>query len=567
MNVLRLFYNLRLRQKLVITYVIVIILPTIVLGLYAYQRSKFSLENQLLQSANNEVKQLTSEFSHRLQRQETLIKSIVFHPALIELMSNPDEELYLQSKTMNDKIEPIIFNLIYMVGDMNEIMLYSDNRQQDLGNFVSPSIVVKDKSWYKETKNSHSTMWWFEDDKLFATRNIYNTEFGTITGEIYVRFDFNKLFGDFISNVNQENGIIVADKQNRIILSEQLGELGETQLKPLSKQSGSKISIGGLSYLSVFQDIPQTDWKLYYLISNNQYETSISKILSATGIIILFCMICLSIIIFLFSRTLLKGIERLNSKMKMVENGNLDVVVTIQSKDEIGQLTKRFASMLMRINQLIAEVYETKITQKSAELKALQAQINPHFLYNSLSLINSKALIIDSQEISDLVNQLSMYYRTTLNKGEQIISVQDEWTNIKAYIHIQLSMHNSRFDVEFDVDERVFEFQMIHLILQPIVENAIVHGIDQKREGRGKLILKASMDQEDIVFVVSDNGKGMEPDQVERMFKHESSGYGIKNVQERLQLLFGSQYGIFIYSTLGVGTSVYIRIPQRRTCI
>ncbi|WP_449602172.1 cache domain-containing sensor histidine kinase [Paenibacillus sp. Marseille-Q9583] len=564
MSLLKFIRNIRLRQKLLLSYVIVIFMPTIVLGLYAYQSSKASLKSQVEQSADNEARKLALEISYRLQRQEVSMKSIVFHPALIDLMSNPDQDLYAQFKTLNDKIEPIFFNLMYMVGDMTEIMLYSENRQSELGNFITPSSAVKDKDWYEATKSSESTKWWFEDGELFATRVIRDIDLQIVSAELYVRFDYNKIFGDFIGKMNEGRGIIITDQKNQPVLTEHAPQMDDVQLQSLSRSGTSKASLGGESYLVINKDIPQTDWVLHYLVSDNQYNTGIRNILSATGIIVLICMVFLSIIIFLFSETLLRGIEKLNTKMKMVEDGDLTVVVSTNSKDEIGQLTDRFGSMLKQINQLISEVYQTKVTQKSAELKALQAQINPHFLYNSLSLINSKAMRIDAQEISDLVNNLSSYYRTTLNKGKQIIAIQDEWTNVQAYIHIQLAMHNSRFDVEFDADDKVFQFEMIHLILQPIVENAIMHGIDLKREGRGKLILRASLEGEDIVFVVEDNGVGMEPYMIARILEHESSGYGIKNVQERLQLLFGSEYGINIHSQPGIGTSVIVRIPQYR---
>ncbi|WP_313641837.1 histidine kinase [Paenibacillus sp.] len=564
MTLLKFIRNIRLRQKLLLSYVIVIFLPTIVLGLYAYQSSKSSLNSQFQQSADNEAKRVALEISYRLQRQDVSMKSIVFHPALIDLMSNPNQDLYTQFKTLNDKIEPIFFNLMYMVGDMNEIMLYSENRQSELGNFITPSSAVKDKDWYLATKGSETTKWWFEDGELFATRVIRNIDLQIVSAELYVRFDYNKIFGDFIGKMNEGKGIIITDQKNRPVLTEHAQQMDDVGLQSLSSSGTSKASLGGESYLVINKDIPQTDWTLHYLVSDNQYNTGIRNILSATGIIVLICMVFLSIIIFMFSETLLRGIEKLNNKMKMVEDGDLTVVVSTNSKDEIGQLTDRFGSMLKQINQLITEVYQTKVTQKSAELKALQAQINPHFLYNSLSLINSKALRIDAQEISDLVNHLSSYYRTTLNKGKQIIAIQDEWTNVQAYIHIQLAMHNTRFDVEFDADDKVFQFEMIHLILQPIVENAIMHGIDLKREGRGKLILRAILDGEDIVFVVEDNGVGMEPYMITRILEHESSGYGIKNVQERLQLLFGSEYGIIIHSQPGIGTSVIVRIPQYR---
>lgn len=562
MKIIRLFRNLRLRQKLLISYLIVIILPTIALGLYAYQNAKASLRIQLQQTADNSAKQMSMEISYRLQRQETPMKSIVYHPDLVKVLSNGANDTYALFKTMNDKIEPILSNLLYLIGDMKEIMLYAEGRDKEFGNYISPSSSVKDKSWYKLMKNSSGTMWWYEDGKLFATRNLYDPESHVVSGELYVKFNEDKIFGEVLSKEIDGHIVVITDKQKRVIVSENPGYQAEIANQLNHEPETNKMSIDGVSYFVKHNSIPQTDWTLHYLIPAAKFNAGIGNILSATGIIVLLCMVFLSFIIFLFSETLLKSIEKLNVKMKMVEEGDFSIIVSAHSKDEIGQLAARFRSMLLRINQLIDEVYLAKVTQKEAELKALQAQINPHFLYNSLSLINSKALRIDAQEISDLVNQLSKFYRTTLNKGQQIISIRDEWTNVQAYIYIQLAMHNKGFTVEYHIDQQIFEYEMIHLILQPIVENAIIHGIDQKVEGDGVLMLQGYSDGQNIVFVIADNGIGMEEEVRTRLLEQSGSGYGMKNVQERLQLFFGESYGLTVESRSGEGTTVTVRIPQ-----
>lgn len=508
---------------------------------------------------------MTMEISYRLQRQEAPMKSIVYHPDVIDMMSNADQDTYSLTKTMNEKIEPILFNLLYHVGDMNEIMIYSENRKESFGNYIAPSLSVENSSWYwlmKENDNRYTTWWWYDKGKLFATRNIYDPDIKQVIGQLYVKFNFDKILGEVLSREIADHGVVIIDSQNRIIVSELRGQEALISNALQANSETIQISTADSKYMVVHESIPQTDWTLHYIIPKGQSTASTDNILSATGIIVLLCMVFLSFIIFLFSETFLKGIVRLNTKMKMVEEGNLNVVVTADSKDEIGQLTRRFGSMLTRINQLIDEVYQAKYIQKEAELKALQAQINPHFLYNTLSLINSKAIRMDAMEISHLVNQLSKFYRTTLNKGQQVISIQDEWTNILAYNHIQSAMHNNGFDIVYELDENVFQYDMIHLILQPIVENAIVHGIEQLREGRGRLVMKAYITGENIHFDIADNGVGIEKDGIERLLVQEGQGYGLKNVRDRLKLFFGEEYGLSIESSVGEGTTVAIIIPK-----
>ena len=163
--------------------------------------------------------------------------------------------------------------------------------------------------------------------------------------------------------------------------------------------------------------------------------------------------------------------------MKDVKKGNLEVTVTSDSKDEIGELVQGFGDMVNRIKTLIEEVYEGKISLKEYEMKALQAQINPHFLYNTLSLINWKAIEADEKDISKITLALSRFYRTALNKGNSMMPLADEISNVKSYLDIQLIMHDYEFDVEMDIDERINYYDAPNLILQPLIENAIDHEI------------------------------------------------------------------------------------------
>jgi len=256
-------------------------------------------------------------------------------------------------------------------------------------------------------------------------------------------------------------------------------------------------------------------------------------------------------------------IKKLSYNMEQVEQGNYEVAIISDRTDEVGQLISSFQKMVYTINNLINEVLLAKIRSQKYEIEILQSQINPHFLYNSLSLINSKALIAGQNDISQMARLLSTFYRTMLNKGQQITTIAFELENTKSYIAIQQMMHSQSFDVVYDIDEIILKYPIPNLLLQPLAENAIVHGLDH-RELPGKAILSISCYQEnqDIVFKIMDNGCGMSDEECEQILTKDSNGYGVKNVHQRIQLYYGEEYGLTFHSTKGMGTYVLLKINQ-----
>lgn len=234
----------------------------------------------------------------------------------------------------------------------------------------------------------------------------------------------------------------------------------------------------------------------------------------------------------------------------------------VESEDEIALLMDNFNDMTKEIGQLVEDMKRNHETLRLSETKLLQAQINPHFLYNSLSIINWKALEADQEDISRITLSLSTFYRTALNKGKNILLVRDEIANIKAYLDIQLTMHDDSFDVIYDIDDSILKYETLNLILQPILENAIHHGIDLKQDGRGEIRISGKEDDKDIRFAVSDNGVGMTQEQAELILTADSKGYGVRNVNERIKLYYGAEYAVCIDSEVGRGTTVTIHFPK-----
>ena len=264
----------------------------------------------------------------------------------------------------------------------------------------------------------------------------------------------------------------------------------------------------------------------------------------------------------MFKRYVVSDITRLEENMHEVEKGNRTLMVVSDSKDEIGGLIRGFGSMLAEINRLIKENYENKLSLRKAEMKALQAQINPHFLYNSLSLINWKAIEAGADDISEVTLALSSFYRTSLNRGKNVLTVEKEIENVKSYIKIQSCMHDNSFDTVIDVDEGILRYQTLNLLLQPLVENAIDHGIDMKEDGRGFIKIIGRQTADTITLTVEDNGVGMDEETAQKIITFKSKGYGVANVNQRIRLFYGEPYGLQIESSIGSGTHCTVTIPK-----
>ena len=220
---------------------------------------------------------------------------------------------------------------------------------------------------------------------------------------------------------------------------------------------------------------------------------------------------------------------------------------------------------------LIEEVYKKNLELRKSELKALQAQINPHFLYNTLESISWLARDHQNEDIVKIIFALTTFFRLGLSNGREIISVQDELDHAGSYLSIQLFRYRNKMDYTIKIDDSLentlSHFQTVKLILQPIIENAIYHGIKtQSKFGHIQIIIKDA--GHNIIFEIEDNGKGMDPMQLENlnnMFKNSeefSKGYGLKNVDSRIKLYFGKEFGLTFRSQLNIGTTVIITIPK-----
>ncbi|MGG1520085.1 sensor histidine kinase [Paenibacillus oryzisoli] len=561
------FQNLRFKQKLFISYMVVSIIPLLVLGLFSYHQAGSFLLQQAKQNLDGAIGQIADTINYRAKQHEAIINSITQNVVFKRIFVAGDGDFPVLYR---DYVDPFFSNILDFNKDILQISVFTDNPAILRGEYILPIGLTSDAQWAKQQPGVAQTQWHIQNGKLYATRPFIGEEgasLGKPSAILFLSIDADRMFQDLAEIKTDAYGVLIVDQQGTplwsksIRLTSPLPTSVDLALNP-DTRVGSLTS-NHTDYMYITQNIPETGWQLVYLTPQAEISVNAKSIVSATVLITVICLAVLLLIIWMFSNTFVKRIIKLNKNMMTVEKGNLKIDVSSQSRDEIGQLTNRFGQMITNINTLIEEVYQSKITQKEAELKALQTQINPHFLYNTLSIINWKALEIDAMEISQITNTVSRFYRTVLNKGRDFIPVRHELDNAKDYMQIQSIMHNYSFDFVCDVEEELLRYDMINLVFQPILENALEHGIDQLRkgEGRGRIELRGRQVGGDLQFSIADNGPGMTLERAEEVLQLQTAGYGLKNVHERIQIRFGQPYGLRIESEVGRGTTVTMTFP------
>lgn len=554
--------NLKLRNKIYLIYLAAGLLPMLVVGIYCYHFVNQLLVEREVKNLQNSLNQAMTVVDNQLTIYENMSDYLAFNQAILQTVSYPYEdnyyEMYNQFSTVFD---PMVTSLKYLHSDIKQVTIYARNDIERHDTTLAPITDIEEEPWFQEISSNNKILWVINKNakKVFCVRKM--PELQGESGVIYVEVDYDKLFEPFTQILDENYGVYVQEKDKMVfsynIFDESYNKMdfSEENITSLKTSDDSEF---------IFVDCDsksQIGFHVGMYRPASQIEATIRPMTMGMVLICVISMIAASLLLKQFTRVIVKNIEKLTRNMKEVKKGNLEVTVISDSKDEIGELIQGFAEMVERIKTLIEEVYEGKISLKEYEMKALQAQINPHFLYNSLSLINWKAIEADEKDISKITLALSKFYRTALNKGNSVMPLQDEISNVKSYLDIQLMMHDYEFDVEIDIDESMYYYDTPNLILQPLIENAIDHGIDLKTEGRGKIIIRGWSEGETMYLSVEDNGVGMDEEVAQNILTQKSKGYGVRNVNERIKLTYGAEYGLTIESKEGKGTKIIVKIP------
>lgn len=414
------------------------------------------------------------------------------------------------------------------------------------------------------TNRSHSI-----DDVFSLAKAVQDPETGEVLGVILldIRHDIIQSSINGVT-IGEKGFVFVMDQEDNIVYTPVNGIVYRVNPKWVKAMEPMSVQIQGGSYQIRSELSPYTGWRTVGVFSMDEVMSSVNTIVYILFTCVIISLVLVVIVSFKFSRTLTNPIFKLKRLMKQAESGDLTVRFNFQHNDEIGELGQSFNHMIARIDQLIQMVYVEQENKRTAEMKSLQEQIKPHFLYNTLDTISWMARDYDAEDIVRLVDALTNMFRIGLSHGKDIITVKEEITHVSNYLYIQKIRYKDKLNYVIHVDESLYAIEVPKLILQPLVENAIYHGVKAKRGG-GTITITGVPEGENLVFTVQDNGAGMPQEKVEELNRRmsersvldEQKSFGLFYIRERIQLCYGTGYGVHVESALGEGTRVTITLP------
>jgi len=529
-----------------------------------------------------QLQQNTSNLEDYLQNIESTPDSIVTDKSLQKYLSKPDEDNLDFSATVDD-VYRSMSNIIGSKRDILYVFLYKamDNNVLYLG----PTKAGQDSDFSnvagylsKRDISGSPIRVGFRQDPIIRkkyTLTIYQPIFDiyrikrpigmlgiSVAEDVVARFYSNSKrelpLETFI--MNGQGMIVSHTDKTRISTDAQLKEI-------LDKHDGSA-EIGGK--LVVYKYMKDWDWyvvgtlPISYLLRDN------NVMLLAILVIVIITIILASFISMIISRHLLRPFNDLIYRMSMVSKGDLTTRINLSEHGyDFEQVSKGFNLMVEQINVLMKKIYDEQRQLKEIEFKALQSQINPHFLYNTLESIHWQALLYGHHEISTMVKALAGFYRISLSRGEAIIPMKSESQHVENYLTIQEMRYKDNMESYIDIPEEFLEVMIPKMTLQPLVENSIYHGLRIK-QSKGFIKITAIRDGDDLIVKVIDNGVGMVPDQLQslnRTLEDNDSGvgYGVRNVHRRIKLFYGNPYGLFYESNEYGGVTVNVRLHLNQT--
>ncbi|WP_141692642.1 sensor histidine kinase [Paenibacillus pectinilyticus] len=569
-------------RRWMLAYGLMIFLPVCVMLFVYYEQSSRILQEEVTQTMQQTLKQAGINLSSRLNYVVNSSNSIFMNNKLYENLdpASPIIERIAQSKELRNLLESV-----QSAPDIVRARVFTDPGNLygfDLLNLF-PLDSLKDRPWTNEVMNASGSIVWtgiYEENYLdsgsarilsCARLLRHPRNFAQSLGVLMLDVP-EKMLSDIISELNfpAQSRVYIVDRSGTIIYSAEQSVIGtKTTLASESDEGIIKRSENGVDVFEVRAPIRAADWRLVLEVPKTDLThrtTTLSQwsgIATVVGMTIMFL-----ILVFMLLAFVINGMNRrIKSVVKTIRTEG------VEGLEEPGgdfRLLERVVDHLVhRVKDLMEEAYRSKMLEREAELRALQAQINPHFLYNTLDTINWLAISREADDISHLIESLSDYFRLSLNKGKDHVFVVDELELARVYLEIQQNRFPSTFEFVIKADSEASRCVIPKLTLQPIVENALLHGIRKNKGKIGIIHIHAKRCGDVLEITIQDNGIGMDEQLASSLLSSsrsllqtEGSGssYGLYNVNERIKLMAGSDYGLTVRSRLGEGTEVSVRL-------
>ncbi|WP_176476012.1 cache domain-containing sensor histidine kinase [Paenibacillus sp. 7523-1] len=570
------FVDLSFRSKLFLVFVLVTIIPMMLLVYFSFELTKSKLTEQLYINMMNSTAQITKNLENKLDSYEHISASIYLDNRLANYLTTEyqDDPSYLD---VYNYIGNRIDTIMAAYPDFDSAFIYSDNPSLPKDNYYIKPITpeVEETELVQKLKQSYGNIIHLSSPQtadgpaMFTLARLLNNNsnqypYGMLVFQISESVIYSLMEKEaggkdiFIMN---DQGVILSSADKKLI-NTRLPELLDEQFDD-SLSGRFDTTYHGVKALAVYNTL-KNGWKT---VSIFPYESIIkdAKSLSQLMIKVSLAFIGVALLLIYITASLFsKRIRTLIRMIRRIERGDFTPTHEEQlGSDEIGQLHFAFQQMTIRLRSLITEVYQKELQSKEAELDLLQAQINPHFLYNTLGSISSLAIKHQDPQIQEMVLNLAKFYRISLNKGKSVLTINEELKLTQSYNAIQLIRFKGQLNFIYTIDQAILPYSTVKLALQPFVENAIIHAV-WNQERPLNIHIKGVFENDSIILSVMDDGMGMSRETLLSLLEDKPGrGYGISNVDRRIKLKFGENYGVHVYSRLGAGTTVQIILPQK----
>ena len=584
-------YQISLRVKFLITHLILTIIPAMLITYFAYNQMVNVTTNTTLHSLNTLADQTRTNIGTTVNQLELMAENICGNDFFSSYIRNiePSSYEYLANFPVSvHNFENVIANCLDN-SLVSNVRIYVDDEHYRVLREQTNNIV------FDTLRPARGTYWHGifsstqENLLLCPPRYLSPTETATLGShavirqissgnmECYVAIYFNQssIQPILLQDLPYNNSVIyITNSRNEIVASTNTALSGtyyipydEITDRIPSASRQERLQFAGQNVYCGCKVIPDTDWIMVSAVPESNLTSEGNQLVINFMLLYAFVLIICVIISQRLSGFVTGRISKVAENMQRVRSSALPVPMeNPEGSDEICSLIDSYNYMSAEINRLINEQQRTADELRHSEFRALQAQINPHFLYNTLDMINWMARSGETTQVSEAVNLLSRFYRITLSRGSSIITVREELEHVTLYVQLQNMRFNDKIHFFVDVPDEMLDNMIPKLVFQPIVENSILHGILEKPVKEGNIVIMGWMESETLVFVISDDGVGITPEKLAAILtgngssKH-GSNIAISNTHKRIQLCYGSQYGLSYRSTPGSETEVEIRIP------
>lgn len=589
-----------LERRLFVCFFLISIIPTIFMGLVSYNRAYCSLEDKISRSSQQVVNQTVSNLDYILKEYDDNLKQVytseIFQSEIKTIIDSEDElKRLIAIKNINKILRSHLNskNNIYGIAvmfDGQDLCLESGKYFIDIDYKKSPvyinTLKSSDNVWmgivnYKSILKDISSK---GNGIISLSRNIISTASLKKIGIMAMAIR-EELLLDVISPIELEkdSAIFILDENNDIVSSRRNGISDELLFnREFIKSIGKETDDKGQEYFTMKHNndkflinyglISENDWKIVSLIPYRHIMEQAEDIKRYTFYVLILCIVLSIVISKMLSTILVRPLKKLELSMKQIQNGNFGETVPFSKCQEFMEIEKRFNRMSERLEDLMNEIKVKEKEKAEAEFKFLQSQINPHFLYNTLDSIKGMIICDKNDKALLSLEKLSEFFKTVLKQSGKEIPLVEEIKHVENYLTIQKLRNVNKINYSIDVDERIEHIDILRFILQPIIENAISHGIRQKR-GMGLVTVSCNLQYEDVIIEIKDTGVGIDAETLECMNRRldeckndetkSGEGIGIINVNRRIKLFYGMDYGLRYESIKGEWTKAIIKIPYR----